>query len=105
MLSILVPKTGLEPVRYRYRRILSPVRLPIPPLRHKYWRHRPDSNWSIKVLQTLALPLGYGAILICYPTKLFGLSYKIKMERRTGFEPATFALARRRSTAEPPPHK
>ena len=29
---------------------------------------------------------------------------KNKMERRTGFEPATFALARRRSTAEPPPH-
>ena len=27
------------------------------------------------------------------------------MERRTGFEPATFALARRRSTTEPPPHK
>ena len=26
----LVPVTGLEPVRYRYRRILSPLRLPIP---------------------------------------------------------------------------
>jgi hypothetical protein len=24
----LVPETGLEPVRYLYRRILSPVRLP-----------------------------------------------------------------------------
>ncbi|WP_207737595.1 hypothetical protein, partial [Clostridium sp. D43t1_170807_H7] len=23
---------GIEPVRYRYRRILSPVRLPVPPL-------------------------------------------------------------------------
>ena len=32
--SDLVPKTGLEPVRYCYRRILSPVRLPVPPLRH-----------------------------------------------------------------------
>ena len=31
---VLVLKTGLEPVRYRYRRILSPVRLPIPPLQH-----------------------------------------------------------------------
>ena len=29
----LVLKTGIEPVRYRYRRILSPVRLPVPPLR------------------------------------------------------------------------
>ncbi len=26
----MVPVTGLEPVRYRYRRILSPLRLPIP---------------------------------------------------------------------------
>ena len=30
MHGILVPLTGLEPVRYRYRRILSPLRLPIP---------------------------------------------------------------------------
>ena len=31
----LVPKTGIEPVRkYKFRRILSPVRLPVPPLRH-----------------------------------------------------------------------
>ena len=27
-----MPEAGLEPARYRYRRILSPVRLPIPPL-------------------------------------------------------------------------
>ena len=27
----LVPLTGLEPVRYRYRGILSPLCLPIPP--------------------------------------------------------------------------
>ena len=26
------------------------------------WRHHPESNWGIKVLQTSALPLGYGAI-------------------------------------------
>ena len=25
------------------------------------WRHHPDLNWGIKVLQTSALPLGYGA--------------------------------------------
>jgi hypothetical protein len=29
----LVPKTGLEPVRPCGRRILNPLRLPIPPLR------------------------------------------------------------------------
>ena len=27
-----------------------------------YWRRRPDSDRSIKVLQTFALPLGYGAM-------------------------------------------
>ena len=26
-----------------------------------YWRRHPDSNWRIEVLQTFALPLGYGA--------------------------------------------
>ena len=26
-----------------------------------FWRHHPDLNWGIKVLQTSALPLGYGA--------------------------------------------
>ena len=30
----MVPLTGLEPVRYRYRGILSPLCLPIPPQRH-----------------------------------------------------------------------
>ncbi len=32
----LVPMTGLEPVRYRYRGILSPLCLPIPPHRRIY---------------------------------------------------------------------
>ena len=26
------------------------------------WRRHPESNWGIKVLQTSALPLGYGAV-------------------------------------------
>ena len=30
----VVPLTGLEPVRYLYRGILSPLRLPVPPQRH-----------------------------------------------------------------------
>ena len=70
------------------------------------WRRHPDSNWGMKVLQTLALPLGYGAlsdsVLPC------GMGGEIppnkKMERETRFELATFALARRRSTTEPFPH-
>ena len=78
MNTILVLVTGLEPVRYFYRGILSPLRLPIPPQRHIYgcyktkensaprrcrvfWRRHPDLNRGIKVLQTLALPLGYSA--------------------------------------------
>ena len=32
-LHILVPPVGVEPTRYRYHRILSPARLPIPPRR------------------------------------------------------------------------
>ena len=27
-----------------------------------FWRYRPDLNWRITVLQTVALPLGYGTI-------------------------------------------
>ena len=54
----------------------------------RMWRYHPDLNRGIKVLQTFALPLGDGTI----------------MERKTGFEPATFALARQRSTTEPLPH-
>ena len=49
------------------------------------WRRHPESNWGIKVLQTSALPLGYAAK---------------KVERKTRFELATPALARRCSTAE-----
>ena len=26
-----------------------------------FWRRHPESNWGMKVLQTSALPLGYGA--------------------------------------------
>ena len=27
-----------------------------------FWRYRPDLNWRMRVLQTLALPLGHGTI-------------------------------------------
>ena len=33
---IMVPETGIEPVRGLPHGILSPMRLPVPPLRHKY---------------------------------------------------------------------
>jgi hypothetical protein len=31
----VVPGAGIEPARYRYRWILSPVRLPVPPSRQQ----------------------------------------------------------------------
>ncbi len=59
----LVLKAGLEPARSCPRRILSPVRLPIPPLQQKMKMEAPPRfELGIKVLQTSALPLGYGAI-------------------------------------------
>ncbi len=32
-----------------------------------FWRRHPDLNWGIGVLQTRALPLGYGAEYKCEP--------------------------------------
>ena len=45
------------------RRILSPVRLPVPPPRHliNILEAAPRFELGIKVLQTSALPLGYAA--------------------------------------------
>ena len=91
----MVPETGLEPVRCCHRGILSPLRLPISPLR-RVMEAPPRFGLGVKVLQTRALPLGYGALLLSCLNK--------KMERETRFELATFALARQRSTTEPFPH-
>ena len=33
-----------------------------------FWRRHPDLNWGITVLQTVALPLGYDAILLLHLT-------------------------------------
>ena len=49
------------------------------------WRRGGESNSRIKVLQTSPLPLGYRAG---------------RLERETGFEPATSTLARSHSTTE-----
>ena len=109
----MVPLAGLEPARMLLRGILSPLRLPIPPQRRKnelfnifektlrgkrrvFMEAPPRFELGVKVLQTRALPLGYGAIREKPLIK--------KMERETRFELATFALARRRSTTEPFPH-
>ena len=45
-----------------YRRILSPVRLPVPPPRHGVIVEAPPRlELGVKLLQSSALPLGYGA--------------------------------------------
>ncbi len=64
-------------------------------------------NRGIKVLQTSALPLGYGAILFLKENLYFTFfqvsktvttAYRSVLERITGLEPATSTLARSRST-------
>ena len=57
---------------------------------NKFVEAPPRLELGVKLLQSSALPLGYGALVI--------------MERKTGIEPATLALARRCSTPEPLPH-
>ena len=56
----MVPGTGLEPVRCCHRGILSPLRLPISPPR-RFLEAPPRFELGVRILQTLALPLGYGA--------------------------------------------
>ena len=55
-----MPQTGIEPVReYKSRRILSPVRLPVPPLRHtKYfkWMEKDSNRFGFSKPITLPLP-------------------------------------------------
>ena len=61
----MVPEAGLEPARPEDRGILSPLCLPIPPLRQELESLRthnmeatPGFEPGIKILQTFALPLG-----------------------------------------------
>ena len=84
----MVPKAGLEPARYFYRRILSPLRLPF---RHlgKVMEAPPRLELGVKALQASALPLGYGAILIFMLSNDFLLK---KMVGATGLEPVTLCL-------------
>ena len=85
----LVPGTGLEPVRSFPRGILSPLRLPIPPSRRM--EVPPRFELGNKGFADLGLTT-------------WRWHHLKKMERKTRFELATFALARQRSTTEPLPH-
>ncbi len=57
----LVPEAGLEPARACTRGILSPLCLPVPPLRRKMMEATPGFEPGMEILQTSALPLGYVA--------------------------------------------
>ena len=76
-----MPKTGIEPVREdKSRRILSPVRLPVPPRRH-YWlyengTYRARTCDPLLVRQVLS-QLSYGPIN--------------NLERVKGIEPSQLA--------------
>ncbi len=58
----LVPEAGLEPARACTRGILSPLCLPISPLRQKMMEATPGFEPGMEILQTSALPLGYVAL-------------------------------------------
>lgn len=49
----MVPRVGLEPTRYLYRRILNPLRLPIPPRRQRAGIIRGHRGRSIGRLTSL----------------------------------------------------
>src|SRR5688572_19887551 len=59
----------------------------------------PGFEPGMEVLQTSALPLGYGAA-VCLARGFGGRRSREKLERETGFEPATSTLARSHSTTE-----
>ena len=50
----MVPEAGLEPARYYYQRILSPLRLPISPLGQKIQDLFAIRLWSSRVLSEVA---------------------------------------------------
>lgn len=96
-LSLLVPETGLEPVRCFHHGILSPGRLPVPPLGQikkpilfaltavmGLLEAPPGLEPGVKALQASALPLGYGAVyhIICVTTlsryRIFGAEDEIR---------------------------
>lgn len=84
-----MPREGLEPTPPFGERILSPPRLP--------FRHL----GTVKAASGFE-PLNRGFADPCL--NLLATPPENVMERKMGFEPTTFSLARRRSTAELLPH-
>ena len=53
---------GIKKGRFRLKNDLKMKKTPKKMDVFFFWRHHPESNRGIKVLQTSALPLGYGAV-------------------------------------------
>ena len=81
-----MPATGIEPVPYRYDRILSPARLPVPPRRHIHIKCENGTNRARTCDPLLVRQV------------LSQLSYDPKFETtQKGLEPSTSAVTGRRS--------
>ena len=80
-----MPATGVEPVReYKSRRILSPVRLPIPPRRQNNDGTNGARTYDPLLVRQMLSQLSYDPIFILLATP-------------AGLEPATSAVTGRRS--------
>ena len=90
-----MPQTGIEPVReYKSRRILSPVRLPVPPLRHSpsilgNGTNRARTCDPLLVRQVLSQ--------LSYDPMGYEIMYQLIQATRKGLEPSTSAVTGRRS--------
>ena len=91
----VMPATGIEPVReYKSRRILSPVRLPVPPRRH----------FSSYLLSGTNRARTYDPLLVrqmlsqlSYDPMGYEIMYLLIQATRKGLEPSTSAVTGRRS--------
>ena len=82
-----MPAIGIEPIReYKSRRILSPVRLPVPPRRH-IWDLQGSNLWP-SACKADALPAELRSQI---------KFYSFRKTTRMGFEPTTSAVTGRRS--------
>ena len=90
-----MPQTGIEPVReYKSRRILSPVRLPVPPRRH----------FSSYLLSGTNRARTYDPLLVrqmlsqlSYDPMGYEIMYLLIQATRKGLEPSTSTVTGRRS--------
>ena len=109
-----MPATGIEPVPYRYDRILSPARLPVPPRRqiafpreHEVFCASRDvvavtfSHSQLSLQDYLSCENGTNRARTCDPLLvrqvLSQLSYDPRQTTPAGLEPATSAVTGRRS--------